>query len=148
MPELVEVEYWRSLVERSCCGKIIHHVHVSGDSIVLTNGLHVQGMLQSAVGGCRIEQVQRRGKHLWWKCVSTQEESIWYLCFHFAMSGGFLVQGKAPLGLKYHEDKSEGQWPPLYWKCWFELEENVSVAFTNVRRFGRVRLVRDIMEVS
>ncbi len=31
-------------------------------------------------------------------------------------------------------------WPPKYWKVVLELEEDVSLAFSDARRFARVRL--------
>ena len=60
-------------------------------------------------------------------------------------------------GTNYYKKMKAGeedQWPPKYWKFQLETDGNpsVKVAFTDPRRFGRIRLVdclgRDIRNVS
>ena len=55
------------------------------------------------------------------------------------MTGSLVVKG-----VKSHQYKSfkvdGSDWPPKYWKLLLDLEEHVSIAFSDSRRFARVRL--------
>ncbi len=55
------------------------------------------------------------------------------------MTGSLVVKG-----VKSHQYKSfkvdGSDWPPKYWKVLLELEGDVSLAFSDARRFARVRL--------
>ena len=55
------------------------------------------------------------------------------------MTGSLVVKG-----VKSHQYKSfkvdGSDWPPKYWKVVLELEDSVSLAFSDARRFARVRL--------
>jgi formamidopyrimidine-DNA glycosylase len=150
MPELVEVEYWRSELANHCKGKRIVEAFNTDDSIVLENGLHNLKFLKKETENLEITEVSRRGKYLWWELSNGKK-----LVFHFAMSGRFYVNGKQTLKMKVAEgnpdpDKvlSSGEWPPPYAKCWFTLDDDTKVAYTNVRRFGRVMLVKSIDEIQ
>lgn len=47
-------------------------------------------------------------------------------------------------GVKSHQYKNfkvdESEWPPKYWKLALKLEGDVSIAFSDPRRFARIRL--------
>lgn len=55
------------------------------------------------------------------------------------MTGSLVVQGVK--SHQYRSFKVDGSdWPPKYWKVLLDLEGNVSIAFSDARRFARVRL--------
>ena len=55
------------------------------------------------------------------------------------MTGSLVVKGVK--SHQYRSFKVDGSdWPPKYWKVLLELEGNVSLAFSDARRFARVRL--------
>ena len=55
------------------------------------------------------------------------------------MTGSLVVKG-----VKSHQYKNfkvdEAEWPPKYWKLALKLEGGVSIAFSDPRRFARIRL--------
>lgn len=65
------------------------------------------------------------------------------LLFHngcvVGMTGSLVVKG-----VKSHQYKSfkvdDTDWPPKHWKLLLDLEGDVSIAFSDSRRFARVRL--------
>lgn len=64
---------------------------------------------------------------------------------HLGMTGWIHIRGQQTAYNRY-EEKSKGdkdQWPPKYWKFHLETDSDpkVEVAFSDARRFGRVRLV-------
>ena len=58
------------------------------------------------------------------------------------MTGSLVVKG-----IKSHQYRSfkvnGSDWPPKYWKVLLNLEGDVSMAFSDSRRFARVRLQQD-----
>jgi len=55
------------------------------------------------------------------------------------MTGSLVVKGVK--SHQYRSFKVDGSdWPPKYWKVLLELEGDVSLAFSDARRFARVRL--------
>lgn len=55
------------------------------------------------------------------------------------MTGSLVVKGVK--SHQYRSFKVDGSdWPPKYWKVLLDLEGNVSIAFSDARRFARVRL--------
>lgn len=58
------------------------------------------------------------------------------------MTGSLVVKG-----VKSHQYKNfkvdEAEWPPKYWKLCLKLEGDVSIAFSDPRRFARIRLQED-----
>ena len=55
------------------------------------------------------------------------------------MTGSLVVKGVK--SHQYRSFKVDGSdWPPKYWKVLLDLEGSVSMAFSDARRFARVRL--------
>jgi formamidopyrimidine-DNA glycosylase len=152
-------------------GRRIAAVHGAPDPIVL-EGLTPAG-LRRALGGRRVEGVERHGKHLW----LALDRRPWP-CFHFGMTGGF--HARLPLqeapgrglprrsrgepGVRGHGGRPESPmfsteggvhlvsygdqhpaevWPPRFTKLRLGLDDGVEVAFSDGRRLGRVRLRHD-----
>ena len=73
-------------------------------------------------------------------------DSAPHLVMHFGMTGWMHIRGmRTGYTNFYNKLKPEDAdaWPPKFWKFYFETDSNpkVEVAFTDPRRFGRVRLV-------
>jgi formamidopyrimidine-DNA glycosylase len=75
--------------------------------------------------GRRVVAARRKGKHNWLEL----DRRPW-LAFHFGMSGDLQAYRRA-------EDR------PRFWKLELVTEDGRRLAFTDVRRFGRIRLQRD-----
>jgi formamidopyrimidine-DNA glycosylase len=145
MPELAEVEFWRTQAESHCKGQKIVEAFNVRDEIVLQDELFEIDVFKRELEGRRVQEVIRRGKYLWWKLDNDK-----CLCFHFAMSGNLAVHGHLGLssgGFKEFQ-VNDDLWPPKFAKCWFTFENGTKIAFVNVRRFGRVRLVNQIEEIK
>jgi formamidopyrimidine-DNA glycosylase len=61
--------------------------------------------------------------------------------FHFGMTGWFYIRGEP--SVHYRPKEEDEVWPPKFWKFSLETDGDpkVEAAFTDARRFGRVRLV-------
>ena len=118
--------------------------------------------LSAALTGARVVAIHRKGKHLW--CVPSPSSLTscvcafatlmprslirWELdrrpwpCFHFGMTGSFVVRGvAAPVYKSFAVDESA--WPPRFCKLELELSGGGAVAFADARRFARIRLQAD-----
>ena len=65
---------------------------------------------------------------------------------HFGMTGWIHIKGERTAYTNYYnkmKDDEKEMWPPKYWKFQLHTKEEpvVEIAFTDPRRFGRVRLV-------
>jgi formamidopyrimidine-DNA glycosylase len=123
MPELPEVETQRRRVQRWLKGRRLAAVTVADDPVVLA-GLSPRG-LANALRGRRVEAVRRRGKHLWLEL----DRRPW-LAFHFGMTGWFSFYRRA-------EER------PRFWKIELVADDGRRLAYTDPRRFGRIRLQQD-----
>ncbi|DBA81023.1 TPA: hypothetical protein ACH3X2_007229 [Trebouxia sp. C0005] len=93
--------------------------------------------LQAALEGRTVKQAHRKGKHMW-----IEFDSGPCLMLHFGMTGSLVVKGvKSHQYMSFKVDGSD--WPPKYWKVLLELDGDVSLAFSDARRFARVRLQED-----
>lgn len=70
-----------------------------------------------------------------------------HLVMHFGMTGWMHIKGDRTAYTNYYKKMKESeldQWPPRFWKFQFTTDDAkspVEVAFTDARRFGRVRLI-------
>lgn len=146
MPELVEVECWRLVLEQYCQGLRIKHCEFADDAIVL--GHADPRELVQGVSGHSVMSLSRKGKHLW---MNLENKKM--LCFHFGMTGQFFVRKKEGEDHQIHgkiqlksniRHSTEMQWPPKYWKCRLVMEDGTEAVFLNVRRLGRIRLLSQV----
>jgi formamidopyrimidine-DNA glycosylase len=123
VPELPEAEAARRLAQRVLVGRRIVAVAAREDPIVFcgTSARRVAAWLR----GRRVVAARRKGKHNWLEL----DRRPW-LAFHFGMSGHL------------HSYRSAGD-RPRFWKLELTTEEGRRVTFTDVRRFGRIRLLQD-----
>ena len=135
MPELPEVEHARSLLERFVVGQRIAKVRVGPDTIVCAEDRPQK--IAKTFRGAIMEVPDRRGKQLWLPLVDRPAALV-----HLGMTGAIRVRGEQGLQLVAHGTVEE-HWPPRFEKFWLKLENEVEVAFTDPRRFGRLRLRKD-----
>ena len=135
MPELPEVEHARSLLERFVVGQRIAKVRVGPDTIVCAEDRPQK--IAKTFRGAIMEVPDRRGKQLWLPLVDRPAVLV-----HLGMTGAIRVRGEQGLQLVAHGTVEE-HWPPRFEKFWLKLENEAEVAFTDPRRFGRLRLRKD-----
>jgi formamidopyrimidine-DNA glycosylase len=123
VPELPEAERARRLAERVLAGRRIVDASASDDPIVFAtaSGRRVAAWLK----GRRVRAVRRKGKHNWLEL----DRRPW-LAFHFGMTGDLHV---------YRRPDER----PRFWKLELVTDRGHRVALTDVRRFGRIRLLQD-----
>lgn len=123
MPELPEVEAARKTALRHLQGRRIVAARCEEDPIVLS-GVSPR-RIEKALRGAVIEDAGRFGKHLWFEL----DRKPWPV-FHFGMTGEFHFLGaNAP--------------SPRFLRLELVLDNHRRFAFTDARRFGRLRLARD-----
>ena len=98
-----------------------------------------------ALTGKKVVGVGRQGKYFWLLLDKPPHPVM-----HLGMTGWIHIRGQQTAYNRY-EERSKGadkdQWPPRFWKFHLETDDGgagqpkVEVAFTDARRFGRVRLV-------
>ena len=123
MPELPEVEASRRRLQRWLRGRRLAEVTAVEDAAVF-GGLRPRAIV-AALRGRRVRAVRRRGKHLWLEL----DRRPW-LCFHFGMTGW----------LSFYRREEER---PKYWKIELVAGDGRRLAYTDPRRFGRIRLQED-----
>ncbi len=123
MPELPEVEAARKAALKSLKGKRIVAARCPADSIVLSGSSPRR--IESALRGATVEGAGRFGKHLWFEL----DRKPWPV-FHFGLTGAF------------HFLTAEAE-TPRFLKLELTLDDGRRFAFTDPRRFGRLRLAHD-----
>jgi formamidopyrimidine-DNA glycosylase len=123
MPELPEVEAARIVAEQVLGGRTIARVAALPDPIVLVRVTPRQ--LSRALVGRRVLKVARKGKHLWLELDRRPWPAL-----HLGMSGALHARGP-------------GRERPRFWKLEITADDGSRLVFTDVRRFGRVRLLQD-----
>ena len=139
MPELPEVENSRMQLEKHAVGRRIARVDAADDEKVLVAG-HADTV--AACDGRLVQAARRKGKHVWLELGSddgtTVEKSV---CFHQGMTGAFTVRGHSADGVEYKDfSVDSAAWPPKHAKLVLTLSDGGEIAFTNSRRFGRIRV--------
>jgi formamidopyrimidine-DNA glycosylase len=123
VPELPEVEAARKTALRHLKGRRIVIARCEKDPIVLS-GVSPR-RIERALTGALIEDAGRFGKHLWFEL----DRKPWPV-FHFGMTGEFHFLGpKAP--------------SPPFLRLELLLDNRRRFAFTDARRFGRLRLAHE-----
>lgn len=123
MPELPEVEAARKEAMRRLKGRRIVAVSCLDDRIVLDGGSPRD--IEKALRGATLVGSGRHGKYLWFEL----DRKPWPV-FHFGMTGGF-----------HHRDDRAPV--PRFLKLDVLLDDGHRFAFTDPRRFGRLRLASE-----
>ncbi|CAI5488164.1 unnamed protein product [Closterium sp. Naga37s-1] len=136
MPELPEVEAARRAAEAHLVGRRILSVVVAEDAKVL-DGCSAEEV-RAALQGRVVVGAGRKGKHLW--LLLDQPPMP---LFHFGMAGAFAIKGENVVRYKRLAVSPADEWPPRFHKLVLQAEGGVQLAFTDARRFGRIRLAPD-----
>jgi len=123
LPELPEVEAARKAALQSLKGKRIVSARCPPDAIVLGGASH--RLIETALQGATVEDAGRFGKHLWFEL----DRKPWPV-FHFGMTGAF----------QFFPRKADS---PRFLRLELTLDDGGRFAFTDPRRFGRLRLAFD-----
>jgi formamidopyrimidine-DNA glycosylase len=140
MPELPEVEIARRNFEKSFRGKKI--VSASSDlhdhSVFDTQS---PSAVARAIQGRTIRAVRRKGKYLWVEL----DRKPWIL-LHLGMTGDLKIKKKGQdwSGIHLHGLKKDSATAlPRFLRLHLIAADGTEFAFTDPRRFGRIRLVQD-----
>ncbi|PTB44213.1 hypothetical protein M441DRAFT_55282 [Trichoderma asperellum CBS 433.97] len=141
MPEIAEVARIVHFLNKRLVGKTIASASAIDDSSVFgkvgTSGKEVE----EALKGRTVISAGNQGKYFW---ITLDKPP--HLVMHFGMTGWVHINGEKTAYTNYYKKMKESdiaQWPPKFWKFHISTtdKEPVEVAFTDARRFGRVRLV-------
>ncbi|KAI9151693.1 formamidopyrimidine-DNA glycosylase [Paramyrothecium foliicola] len=141
MPEIAEVARIVHYLRKTLIGKRIINADAIDDGNVFgkvgTSGVEVT----KALKGKKVVSAGSQGKYFW---ITFDKPP--HLVMHFGMSGWVHIRGEKTAYTNYSKklkDDELEKWPPKYWKFHFETDGQpaAEVAFTDPRRFGRVRLV-------
>ncbi|KAH8176826.1 formamidopyrimidine-DNA glycosylase h2TH domain-containing protein [Sarocladium implicatum] len=142
MPEIAEVARIVHFLNLRVVGKRIKTASAIDDANVFgkvgTSGAEVEAALK----GKKIVSAGSQGKYFW---ITLDKPP--HLVMHFGMTGWMHIKGDRTAYTNYYKKMKESeldQWPPRFWKFQFTTDDAkspVEVAFTDARRFGRVRLV-------
>ncbi|KAI1079893.1 Formamidopyrimidine-DNA glycosylase N-terminal domain-containing protein [Whalleya microplaca] len=141
MPEIAEVARVTHFLREYLVDKKIAKVLAPDDANVFGKVGTSGPAFAKALTGKTVEDVGRQGKYFWLLLDSPP-----HAVMHLGMTGWVQIRGVQTGYTRYLEKTAKAdkaQWPPKYWK--FQLETDgdprVEVAFTDARRFGRIRLV-------
>ena len=159
MPELPEVESARALCEAHCLGATVTSVAFLEDGTFdekIFEGT-TAAAFRSALMGKTLVSARRLGKHMWWelgvkqgkhgKKAKPSEKTDASPVFHFGMTGAMSVRGEGAMKYKSFEVDTTS-WPPRFAKLVVEFDSGVALAYTDPRRFGKVRLGRGDVRTS
>ncbi|KAI0026084.1 Formamidopyrimidine-DNA glycosylase N-terminal domain-containing protein [Xylariomycetidae sp. FL0641] len=141
MPEIAEVARVAHFLRLHLAGKKISKVVAPDDSNIFGKVGTSGPAFEKALPGKTVVDVGRQGKYFWLRLDSPPHPVM-----HLGMTGWVHIRGNPTAYTRYAE-RAKGEdpdaWPPKFWK--FQLETDgdpkVEIAFTDARRFGRVRLV-------
>ncbi|KAI1632688.1 putative formamidopyrimidine-DNA glycosylase [Biscogniauxia mediterranea] len=140
MPEIAEVARVVHFLRLHLVGKTITKVLAPDDANVFGKVGTSGSAFERALTGKRVVGAGTQGKYFWLLLDSPPHPVM-----HLGMTGWVHVRGEQT-GYTRYVERTKGdkeQWPPKF--CRFQLQTDgdpvVEVAFTDARRFGRVRLV-------
>ncbi|KAI5849671.1 Formamidopyrimidine-DNA glycosylase N-terminal domain-containing protein [Durotheca rogersii] len=140
MPEIAEVARITHFLRRHLVGKTISRVFALDDANVFGKAGTTGLAFQEALAGKEVTDVGSQGKYFW-MVLSSPPHAV----MHLGMTGWVQIRG-IQTGYTRYVERTKGDkelWPPKFWKFHLETDGDpkVEVAFTDARRFGRIRLV-------
>ncbi|KAH9907407.1 formamidopyrimidine-DNA glycosylase [Xylariomycetidae sp. FL2044] len=156
MPEIAEVARVTHFLRQHLVGKTISKILALDDSNVFGKVGTSGPAFQKALAGKTVVGAGSQGKYFW-LVLDTPPHPV----MHLGMTGWVHIRGEQTAYTRYAErakGEDKEQWPPKYWRFHLETasssnisssssrsgsgdDPKVEVAFTDARRFGRVRLV-------
>ncbi|CAK7200775.1 hypothetical protein SEUCBS139899_003474 [Sporothrix eucalyptigena] len=141
MPEIAEAARIVHFLKTHVVGKRINMSTAIEDASVFGKVGTTGDEVAHALMGKKVVSAGSQGKYFWLVLDSAP-----HLVMHFGMTGWMHIRGMRTGYTNYYNKLKADEvdaWPPKFWKFRFETESDpkVEVAFTDPRRFGRVRLV-------
>ncbi|KAM7191594.1 hypothetical protein V8F33_008826 [Rhypophila sp. PSN 637] len=141
MPEIAEIARAVHFLRLHLVGKTIKSAIAVDDANVFGKVGTSGPEFAAAMTGKKVLSAGTQGKYFWLVLDKPPHPVM-----HFGMTGWMHVKGDQTAYTNYYKSKKPEEleeWPPKYWKFQLKTEEDpvVEVAYTDPRRFGRVRLV-------
>ncbi|KAM4062891.1 formamidopyrimidine-DNA glycosylase h2TH domain-containing protein [Hirsutella rhossiliensis] len=141
MPEIAEVARIVHFLRLRLVGQNIAAASAIDDPNVFGKVGTSGAAVETALRGRQVMSAGSQGKYFW---IILDKPP--HLVMHFGMTGWIHIKGERTAYTNYYKktkDSELSQWPPKFWKFHLVTEGDspVEVAFTDPRRFGRVRLV-------
>ncbi|CAK7223022.1 hypothetical protein SCUCBS95973_005033 [Sporothrix curviconia] len=141
MPEIAEAARIVHFLRAHLVGKRIKAATAIDDASVFGKVGTTGDAVANALTGKKVVGAGSQGKYFWLVLDSAP-----HLVMHFGMTGWMHIRGMRTGYTNYYNKLKADEvdaWPPKFWKFHFETDASpqVEVAFTDPRRFGRVRLV-------
>ncbi|KAG9254692.1 Formamidopyrimidine-DNA glycosylase N-terminal domain-containing protein [Emericellopsis atlantica] len=141
MPEIAEVARIVHFLKAKLVGKRISTATALDDANVFGKVGTTGADVQKALTGRTVMSAGSQGKYFW---ITLDKPP--HLVMHFGMTGWVHIQGEKTAYTNYYKKMKDTEledWPPRFWKFHLETDTKppVKVAYTDARRFGRVRLV-------
>ncbi|KAG6035501.1 hypothetical protein E4U41_006055 [Claviceps citrina] len=142
MPEIAEVARIVHFLRLHLVGRKIKNASALDDANVFGKAGTTGAAVEAALRGKKVISAGSQGKYFW---ITLDEPP--HVVMHFGMTEGWIhIRGTKTAYTNYYKKLKESdlaQWPPKFWKFQLTTDGNpaVELAFTDARRFGRVRLV-------
>ncbi|KAL2264769.1 hypothetical protein VTJ83DRAFT_7279 [Remersonia thermophila] len=141
MPEIAEIARVVHFLRLHLVGKTIKHVEAIDDASVFGKVGTTGAKVAAALTGKKVLSAGTQGKYFW--LILDQPP---HPVMHFGMTGWIHIKGDRTAYTNYYKRMKPEEmdlWPPKFWKFHLTTEgpSPAEVAFTDPRRFGRVRLV-------
>ncbi|TEA18921.1 Formamidopyrimidine-DNA glycosylase [Colletotrichum sidae] len=139
MPEIAEVARCVHFLRLHLLGKKIVKVSAPDDANVFGKVGTSGPAFEKAVKGRKVTTVGSQGKYFW---ITFDRPP--HAVMHLGMTGWIHIRGDKTAYTNYYKKMKPGEadtWPPKYWKFQLTTDDGTQAAFTDPRRFGRVRLV-------
>ncbi|SPQ23186.1 54aeb9c9-2ab2-4d87-8eb7-daa03a7ddd9a [Thermothielavioides terrestris] len=140
MPEIAEVARIVHYLRLHLVGKSIKSVKAIEDTNVFGKAGTTGPEVAEALTGKTVLSAGSQGKYFWLVLDKPPHPVM-----HFGMTGWIHIKGDRTAYTNYYKKMKPEEldaWPPKYWKFHLKTEDpTVEIAFTDPRRFGRVRLV-------
>jgi formamidopyrimidine-DNA glycosylase len=124
-------------LKRTVVGKTLTKVTAVDDANVFGKVGTTGAEVQKALTGKKVLDAGRQGKYFW-LIMSSPPHPV----FHFGMTGWFHIRGDKSGHYRQNgsDEPEDKEWPPKSTKLTLETAEEAA-AFSDKRRFGRIRLV-------
>ncbi|KAG5922040.1 hypothetical protein E4U42_005614 [Claviceps africana] len=141
MPEIAEVARIVHFLRLHLVGKKIKDAFAMDDANVFGKAGTTGAAVAAALKGKEVVSAGSQGKYFW---ITLDKPP--HLVMHFGMTGWVHIRGARTAYTNYYKKLKESdlaQWPPKFWKFHLTTDGKPAeeVAFTDARRFGRVRLI-------
>ncbi|EFX01148.1 formamidopyrimidine-DNA glycosylase [Grosmannia clavigera kw1407] len=144
MPEIAEAARIVHFLRKHLVGKQIKKAAAIDDSNVFGKAGTTGATFAASVLGKKVLSAGSQGKYFW-IVLDSQPHPV----MHFGMTGWIHIKGMRTAYTNYYNKMKPGDadlWPPRFWKFHLQAEadgaaDKVELAFTDPRRFGRVRLI-------